>query len=425
MKTSITPLPIVEDMVIFPCRSGEPRSLEDGPPLADGQPPVAVTESGADTQVFGEVCVRLFPQVKSDRDKCRLLAATLACVVMSTLCFCCLTAYVIWSCSYQSPFLGLRQHSTDGDSRVGPFSAVPLSQTNSSQTASFSAGAREVGNLYPGTVLPSDLVPLDTVPPPFVSIWDINAIPLFAVQNMGTLALRWGEVGQQNTTEIVLQVTGISRSTANPGSTDGPTDSTTTVLLSGGFSFVVGEETAALYDSSGNTVKSMTKVVRPDSPLQGEGGRELPEASDSPHRYLGVRRLEPKPGGLFGMPKQTGFAPAVLPNGPPPQPIGPPASFMDAYCRYGCGGMSVTFPYYYRPFFGYGYPLVGTEAMFPQGYGGYAAAPLLASQGGAPVITGASGPVLAGGVPAAVGAPGFGAANVVGGIRPVAVALPV
>lgn len=43
----------------------------------------------------------------------------------------------------------------------------------------------------------------------------------------------------------------------------------------------------------------------------------------------------------------------------------------EMYCRYGCGNvMGVTFPYFYRPFFGYGYPLLGTEPNFPVGYGG-------------------------------------------------------
>ena len=43
----------------------------------------------------------------------------------------------------------------------------------------------------------------------------------------------------------------------------------------------------------------------------------------------------------------------------------------EMYCRYGCGNlMGVTFPYYYRPFFGYGFPLIGTEKFFTAGYGG-------------------------------------------------------
>jgi len=91
---------------------------------------------------------------------------------------------------------------------------------------------------------------------------------------------------------------------------------------------------------------------------------------------------------------------------------GMPNSFFDAYCRYGCGGMSVTFPYYYRPFFGYGYPLVGTESMFPQGYGGYPAAELMASQAGPSYVTGSTGPNLAGG---ASSYPGVGATQTIGG----------
>eukprot|EP00922_Rhytidocystis_sp_ex-Travisia-forbesii_P007379 GHVS01010780.1.p1 GENE.GHVS01010780.1~~GHVS01010780.1.p1 ORF type:complete len:116 (+),score=7.54 GHVS01010780.1:124-471(+) len=67
---------------------------------------------------------------------------------------------------------------------------------------------------------------------------------------------------------------------------------------------------------------------------------------------------------------------------------GLPESYFDAYCRYGCGGMAVTFPYYYRPFFGYGYPLVGTEGMFPQGYGGYPAAEIMSQEAGAVTIPG-------------------------------------
>ncbi|CBZ52580.1 conserved hypothetical protein [Neospora caninum Liverpool] len=217
---------------------------------------------------------------------------------------------------------------------------------------------------------------------------------------MGTLALRWGEDSSRNTTEMVLQVTGISRSGADLNSHSPENMGATTIFLAGGSTFVVGDERAVLYNSNGTIMKALVKVGVPQPSQEESEQLSGPSEEEGALQFLGVRRLEPKPGGLFGKPKQTGFAPAMLPNGPPPAPIGPPSSFMDAYCRYGCGGMSVTFPYYYRPFFGYGYPLVGTEAMFPQGYGGYPAAPLLASQGGSPAIMGASGPVLAGGVPA-------------------------
>ncbi|KAF7456006.1 putative transmembrane protein, partial [Cryptosporidium felis] len=46
------------------------------------------------------------------------------------------------------------------------------------------------------------------------------------------------------------------------------------------------------------------------------------------------------------------------------------SGYMAAVCKYGCGEMGVTYPYYYRPFFGYGFPLLGTEPYFQSGYGG-------------------------------------------------------
>ncbi|KAK6590302.1 hypothetical protein RS030_162522 [Cryptosporidium xiaoi] len=46
------------------------------------------------------------------------------------------------------------------------------------------------------------------------------------------------------------------------------------------------------------------------------------------------------------------------------------SAYMAAVCKYGCGEMGVTYPYYYRPFFGYGFPLLGTEPYFQSGYGG-------------------------------------------------------
>eukprot|EP00922_Rhytidocystis_sp_ex-Travisia-forbesii_P044013 GHVS01065618.1.p1 GENE.GHVS01065618.1~~GHVS01065618.1.p1 ORF type:complete len:133 (-),score=18.26 GHVS01065618.1:78-476(-) len=87
-------------------------------------------------------------------------------------------------------------------------------------------------------------------------------------------------------------------------------------------------------------------------------------------QYFGVRRRL----SLLGKSKnEFGMYPASARQGLP-------ESYFDAYCRYGCGGMAVTFPYYYRPFFGYGYPLTGTEGMFPQGYGGYPAAEIMSRQ---------------------------------------------
>ncbi|EZG46152.1 hypothetical protein GNI_134720 [Gregarina niphandrodes] len=80
----------------------------------------------------------------------------------------------------------------------------------------------------------------------------------------------------------------------------------------------------------------------------------------SPHRNL-KKKLPPPP-----VPE-----PDVAINIPPPVQGDFRAFPSEMYCRYGCGNlMGVTFPYYYRPFFGYGYPLLGTESQFPAGYGG-------------------------------------------------------
>ncbi|PHJ21853.1 transmembrane protein [Cystoisospora suis] len=338
--------------------------------------------------------------VTDSRRISKVEAFSATCAVFSAVCFCCLATYILVT-SLTSPS-GIQHGSV-----LGPGGGTAIS-----------------GDKQPSVALESPTGREHVAPPAdqqsFVSLWDLAHMPLLGIHRMGLLTLRWGEEVAGDATEMAFEVTGLTRRTSKLGLNNAPGDytSVTTVQLSGGYRCVITHESATLHDSSGSVVHSMVRVHE----LQGPTTKPEPVKT----QFLDGRRLEPKPeGGMFKKPKETGFAPVFLPNGPPPQPQGPPTSFMDAYCRYGCGGMSVTFPYYYRPFFGYGYPLVGTEAMFPQGYGGYAAAPLLASQGGAPVITGAAGPVLAGGVSAAaLGMPGAGAANVVGGVQPVAVALP-
>lgn len=80
---------------------------------------------------------------------------------------------------------------------------------------------------------------------------------------------------------------------------------------------------------------------------------------------------------VLGKKKAIAIPVAAGPPPPPPPPVPPPIEGVfkaypsEMYCRYGCGNiMGVTFPYYYRPFFGYGFPLLGTESYFPAGYGG-------------------------------------------------------
>lgn len=46
------------------------------------------------------------------------------------------------------------------------------------------------------------------------------------------------------------------------------------------------------------------------------------------------------------------------------------ATFLDQYCKYGCVVDALTAPLFYRPFYGYGYPMIGNELLFPAGYGG-------------------------------------------------------
>merc|ERR1712083_903650 len=65
-----------------------------------------------------------------------------------------------------------------------------------------------------------------------------------------------------------------------------------------------------------------------------------------------MRRLQPNP---------------LFPNYRPGE-----STFLDTYCRYGCTIDALTAPNFYRPFFGYGYPMIGNEYMFPAGYGGNA-----------------------------------------------------
>lgn len=172
--------------------------------------------------------------------------------------------------------------------------------------------------------------------PRFVSLWDLADMPLLGVYQLGILTLRWGEDASGDATEMAFQVTGLTRGTSKAGvsSTSSGNSAITTVQLSGGYRCVITHESATLHDPTGSVVHSMVKVHE-------ERGQSKLEPAAMEDQFLNTRRLEPKPaGGMFKKPKETGFAPVFLPNGPPPQPQGPPTSFMDAYCRYGCGGMS-------------------------------------------------------------------------------------
>lgn len=166
---------------------------------------------------------------------------------------------------------------------------------------------------------------------------------------------------------------------------------------------LVGDRGAVVIDSNGYKIGDILfapPAVIPAVKINGE------ESSPRPSPLVGEAPLE---GGAplrrLGRKKGAGIP---LPTEPPVSIEVPPAIQgvykaypSEMYCRYGCGNiMGVTFPYFYRPFFGYGYPLLGTEANFPAGYGGNPITSLGVSGALGPV-----GPAGSVGIPAAAGLP--------------------
>eukprot|EP01054_Gregarina_sp_Poly1_P005916 Gregarina_sp_Poly_1__5915@NODE_3113_length_1369_cov_6_483871_g1974_i0_p1_GENE_NODE_3113_length_1369_cov_6_483871_g1974_i0NODE_3113_length_1369_cov_6_483871_g1974_i0_p1_ORF_typecomplete_len171_score11_68_NODE_3113_length_1369_cov_6_483871_g1974_i0386898 len=154
--------------------------------------------------------------------------------------------------------------------------------------------------------------------------------------------------------------------------------------FSDGSHLIFGPQQASLVDAEGALLGTIPLVL---DKVEGLG-----------------KKITTIPGDLSGLQHPPPAQPVInLP--PPPPPIeGVYQSYpAEMYCRYGCGNiMGVTFPYYYRPFFGYGFPLLGSEQYFPQGYGGNPITPM-----GAAGLLGPPGPP--GSVMAPPGSPALGA----------------
>lgn len=232
------------------------------------------------------------------------------------------------------------------------------------------------------------------------------------IEKMESLVLQWGNKEEENERKFYFKILSAFKNGK---------DKTTTLHLSSNYKLIIFQDTAILYNEKNEEVgelkmpllqqseeKEKEEFEKVKNELENEIYSEessLP-LSSSPS-FFSSSKLEEKSKERKeenSSSRRLGNLRSYLANdngpGRYPQNIdaGPPLTAFDSYCRYGCGGLAVTFPYYYRPFFGYGYPLVGTESMFPAGYGGYPAAPLLASQGGVPMIGSTAGPVFNGGM---------------------------
>eukprot|EP00922_Rhytidocystis_sp_ex-Travisia-forbesii_P007090 GHVS01010356.1.p1 GENE.GHVS01010356.1~~GHVS01010356.1.p1 ORF type:complete len:353 (+),score=96.75 GHVS01010356.1:92-1150(+) len=186
----------------------------------------------------------------------------------------------------------------------------------------------------------------------FVDLSSLSTVPIEQLQTMHSLVMKWPQkedaVGGGG--EYLFHVLSAVRN-----------NKVTTLHLSADSKLVTDKERAILLDSQGEEIGRVDfspPVVTTTSP---------PPATTSSSRRLGRLMARLADEGVGRYPRNS--------------EMGNPESAFDAQCRYGCGKVAVTFPYYYRPFFGYGFPLVGTEAMFPQGYGGYPGADLMAHQG--------------------------------------------
>eukprot|EP00922_Rhytidocystis_sp_ex-Travisia-forbesii_P057824 GHVS01085575.1.p1 GENE.GHVS01085575.1~~GHVS01085575.1.p1 ORF type:complete len:332 (-),score=75.17 GHVS01085575.1:494-1489(-) len=183
---------------------------------------------------------------------------------------------------------------------------------------------------------------------PFVELSSLSSVPLEQLQNMHALVMKWptlteGKQETDNSREYLFHVVSAVRE-----------KDATTLNLSAESTLITDKTRAILLDSKGEEIGRVEFAPSPPPPQP---------------RYLG-RLMDKLTGG-------EGFG-----RYPRNSEVGNPETPFDAYCRYGCGKVALTFPYYYRPFQGYGYPLVGTQASFPQGYGGYPGMDMLAQQAG-------------------------------------------
>eukprot|EP00917_Polyrhabdina_sp_WS-2016_P001836 GHVP01003789.1.p1 GENE.GHVP01003789.1~~GHVP01003789.1.p1 ORF type:complete len:253 (-),score=47.74 GHVP01003789.1:51-809(-) len=153
-----------------------------------------------------------------------------------------------------------------------------------------------------------------------INLSKVSEKTLAELNQFGNINLRWGEIGSPTERSYHFQVEAAQR--------DGETGNTT-LFLTGNHHIKVSKESATLFDAEG---KEQGKL---------EFEKAISVEEGSLRKLIGYDNYRPGS-----------------------------ATFFDAYCRYGCGNMAVTFPYYYRPFFGYGYPLVGMDNAFPAGYGG-------------------------------------------------------
>lgn len=174
---------------------------------------------------------------------------------------------------------------------------------------------------------------------------DIWRLPLAQIEKLATLTLEFKEDEYGGPRQYYYTVESLFRDLES---------ATTEVRLSSNHHLLASEEEAVLTDEGGTVLGVLAFADEDDEEYGADDVEDSSEIRNTDEKVgeTAKRRLGKKKKGKKG------------------KPITPGPGGEEAYCMYGCGQLAVTYPYYYRPFFGYGYPLVGTDAQFPRGYGG-------------------------------------------------------
>eukprot|EP00918_Siedleckia_nematoides_P012325 GHVU01027027.1.p1 GENE.GHVU01027027.1~~GHVU01027027.1.p1 ORF type:complete len:340 (+),score=51.57 GHVU01027027.1:37-1020(+) len=191
-----------------------------------------------------------------------------------------------------------------------------------------------------------------------INLSAIPDLPLDMVMKMDTLRLKWGDVGGPDEKTYMYSVESVMQDA---------TKHTTELRLSSNHKLVVYKGTHAVLQRCNPVVAPVCVCVRGGVYVcvcrRAAFATGKAELFDEEGNQINVLQFtEPSPT------LTTNTLRRLMKYGGETKPGA--KNVFEMYCKYGCGQMGLTFPYYYRPFFGSGYPLVGTEGFFPAGYGG-------------------------------------------------------